>query len=385
MTRGKWPTFGLDVIALIFIPSYLVHTHIVSDTVLAPVKALVDSTQILSIYISLLILGSILSIERTFLLTRIGQYIVPVLAASCAAVVVGTICGVAIGLAWRDALFFVVFPVMAGGISAGALPLSAGYGGASGLATGPLLAQLLPSVIVGNFVAMVLASLFSVVEERLRGLPASASSDTDKSLSDTDKSLHQGEMPAASGASLPVKTTMTSYASAALSIAAFTVASWLASHLLDVSLPLASIVLAVLLHWLNIPSGLMRSRIVTVYRFGIAALTYPILVLVGLLYTPWQTLIAGFAPARLLIIVATVTTLGIVGSIVSRRVALSGIDGGLVSLTRAAMGGTGDVIILSAARRLDLMPFAQIATRAGGVATVFIALAAAHYLGIVPR
>jgi Na+/citrate or Na+/malate symporter len=378
MTRGKWSTFGLDVIALIFIPSYLVHAHIVTDTVLAPVKALVDSTQILSIYISLLILGSILSIERTFLLTRIGQYIVPVLAASCASVVVGTICGVAIGLAWRDALFFVVFPVMAGGISAGALPLSAGYGGASGLATGPLLAQLLPSVIVGNFVAMVLASLFSVVEERLRGLPASASSDT-------DKSLHQGEIPAASGASLPVKTTMTSYASAALSIAAFTVASWLASHLLDVSLPLASIVLAVLLHWLNIPSGLMRSRIVTVYRFGIAALTYPILVLVGLLYTPWQTLIAGFAPARLLIIVATVTTLGIVGSIVSRRVALSGIDGGLVSLTRAAMGGTGDVIILSAARRLDLMPFAQIATRAGGVATVFIALAAAHYLGIVPR
>ena len=56
--------------------------------------------------------------------------------------------------------------------------------------------------------------------------------------------------------------------------------------------------------------------------------------------------------------------------VVGRKMNMHPIDTAIVVGTHTGMGGTGDVAILSAANRMQLMPFAQIATRIGGAITV---------------
>jgi malate:Na+ symporter len=49
------------------------------------------------------------------------------------------------------------------------------------------------------------------------------------------------------------------------------------------------------------------------------------------------------------------------------------VEAAIVTSCRGGLGGTGDVAILSASNRMELMPFAQIATRIGGAGTVILA------------
>jgi Na+/citrate or Na+/malate symporter len=57
------------------------------------------------------------------------------------------------------------------------------------------------------------------------------------------------------------------------------------------------------------------------------------------------------------------------------------IDTAIVTACHSGHGGTGDVAILTAANRMQLMPFAQIATRIGGAITVTLVLIALTQIG----
>jgi len=159
--------------------------------------------------------------------------------------------------------------------------------------------------------------------------------------------------------------------------------SGLASSLgLGLPAPLVVLALAAIMQASNLLTADLRRGVQAVYRLCVRFLTYPLLFIVGLLLTPWDKLVAGFSPIYLSTIGAVVTTLAVTGYVVSRWAKIRGVEGAIVVLSRAAMGGTGDIAILTAARRLQLMPFAQIATRIGGAATVALALIGVEHFGI---
>ena len=92
--------------------------------------------------------------------------------------------------------------------------------------------------------------------------------------------------------------------------------------------------------------------------------------------TPWEKLVAAFNLPTVATIVATVATLVGTGFAVARLLGMHPIETAVVNATHSGQGGTGDIAILTAANRMQLMPFAQIATRIGGAITVTLALLA---------
>ena len=84
----------------------------------------------------------------------------------------------------------------------------------------------------------------------------------------------------------------------------------------------------------------------------------------------------GRVTIKLITIVSTVATLMAVGFFVGRKLKMYPIETAIVNACHSGQGGTGDVAILSAADRMTLMPFAQIATRIGGAITVTLTLIA---------
>ena len=62
------------------------------------------------------------------------------------------------------------------------------------------------------------------------------------------------------------------------------------------------------------------------------------------------------------------------GFVVGRFMNMYPIETAVVNACHSGQGGTGDVAILTAANRMQLMPFAQIATRIGGAVTVTMVL-----------
>ncbi|HDR9724241.1 TPA: 2-hydroxycarboxylate transporter family protein, partial [Burkholderia aenigmatica] len=92
-------------------------------------------------------------------------------------------------------------------------------------------------------------------------------------------------------------------------------------------------------------------------------------------------LTAAFTVVNVVTIVSTVATLMGTGFVVGRLMKMYPIDTAIVNACHSGQGGTGDVAILTAANRMQLMPFAQIATRIGGAIVVTVTLILIAHFG----
>jgi len=157
---------GAAAIFATFIPSALAFHHVLPQNVIDVTTSFTKSTDFLYLFISAIIVGSIFSMDREVLVRGFLKIFVPLALGSIAAIVIGTATGTLLGLGFQHTLFFIVLPIMAGGVGEGAIPLSVGYAQVLHLDQGELFAQILPPVMLGSLTAILLAGSLNFLGKR---------------------------------------------------------------------------------------------------------------------------------------------------------------------------------------------------------------------------
>lgn len=138
--------------------------------------------------------------------------------------------------------------------------------------------------------------------------------------------------------------------------------------------PVMMLLLAVAVKLFRLAPANLENGAYGVSRFFSTAVTYPLLFAIGVSMTPWDKLIAAFNIANIITIVSVVVTMIAVGFFAGKWLNMYPIETAIINACHSGQGGTGDIAILSAAERLELMPFAQVSTRIGGAITVTLTL-----------
>lgn len=362
---------GGAAILCLFVPSALLGYGLMPPALLGAITAVMKTANFLYLYIACLVTGSMLGMNRRMLVQGFLRMFVPIAIGTAAAVVVGVGLSVVFGHSAHDGFFFIVMPIIAGGIGEGILPLSLAYSEILGTPQPQLIAALIPAALIGNVVAIVAIVASGLLRRIGEALPRYSGN----GVLVRDKGGALIEKPAEPPIEVPLM-------GAGLLIACgmFTVGVLL-SPVLGIPGPIVMILGTALIKVSGVIPARMETAAHQIYKFMTVNMTFPLLVGLGTLYVPWNDLVAAFTLPYLVICTGVVLAMVASGWAVGRFLAMYPVESAIVSACHSGLGGTGDVAILSAAGRMELMPFAQIATRIGGAMMVVVAVLALKAIG----
>ncbi|MFC0234102.1 2-hydroxycarboxylate transporter family protein [Vagococcus entomophilus] len=356
-------SLGGKVLVVTFLPSYLVYKSWLPESSIKTVTDFMSNNNFLNFFIALLIVGSICSMNRKTLIKASSRIILILIICDIVGALVGTGVGMLLGLPAWQAYFFVVAPIMAGGVGEGALPLSIGYAGFIATKQPDVFASILPCVMLGSLIAVICAGILRKLGEMKPELTGNG-----RLIDEDDEHLDNLK-----GAKVDVdieKMLITGV----LAIALYLFGVWVNStiHLPAPIVLLVAVMGAKMLGW--IPNDIQNGGN-SLYTLTVKGITPPLLFGVGVAMTPWKSLVTVFTHVPMILtIFATVVAIVLTAFITSKILGLYPVDTAIAVSCCSGQGGTGALAILAAGDRMSLMPFAQVAVRLGGAMTVTFAI-----------
>lgn len=324
-------------------------------------------------YIAALITGSILGMNRKLLMKAAARYFPAIFGGLLVAF--GLCMGVAalMGYPVMNALLLIALPIMGGGMGAGASPLSKIFEASSSMSAAEALSIMTPAVAIGNAISIVLAGiLVKVLKGKLNGrgqLMQSGSVDPKELEISPEIQAKRDDIKIPNlGIGLLVS-------GAFFAFGYIVQGAWNALNTgITIHAYAWMIITVAVCKITNIVPERIEIACFQWFQFVMKNLTNVLLLGIGVCYLEIGTVIKSFSLTYLLLCMATCIGAFIGAALIGRLVGFYPFEAGITAgLCMSNMGGTGDVAVLSAADRMELMPFAQISSRLGGAVILLLA------------
>lgn len=354
---------GGGAFVCIFGSSALVFFNLIpKETVEAITKFTVSPTNFLDYGIVVLIAGSLLGVDRNTLKSAIVRYMPCVIACQVGAIAIVSLLSFLVGYDIKEAIFFVALPVLGGGVGAGAIPMSKIVGAAWSTDTATLLAQMVPSIALANAFAIMGGGLMN----RL-GKAKPSWSGNGKLIARSKLHISEDKMPKRTDDF--VKLGVGLFTSVVLMCMGSII-----NHFVPIIHAYAwMIIICCIIKITGILPTYIEEACYQWSQLFIVNCSNIIFVILGISQIKLNEVFSAVTPARLLLILGAVIAGCIAAMIAGKLIGFYPIEAGITTgLCATDMGGTGDIAILGAARRLELLPYSAISTRIGGAVILIL-------------
>lgn len=355
---------GGPAILCMFVPSAMVFYNVFNPSSIKAMTAIMKTSNFLYFYIACLVTGSILGMQRQVLIQGFLRLFVPLIVGTLGSIIVGVSVGVLMGFGAHHTFFYIIMPIVGGGIGEGILPLSMAYSDILNLPYETFIPQMVPAAMLGNVVAIMTAGWLKKLGEKkphLTGNGMLVKTGDDEFLKAAAEESHNKPVD------FPIM------GAGLLLACSFFIFGQLANVFIAIPAAIIMIFSAAIVKALNIMPAKMEQGAYHMYKFIAGSLTWGLMVGLGVLYTPWGDVVKALTPGYVVTVAATVLSMIASGFFVGRFMNMYPVESAIVTACHSGLGGTGDVAILSASNRMEMMPFAQVATRLGGASMIVTA------------
>ncbi len=357
-----WKTyFGGGVLLTMFVGSSATYFGWLPQSTLDTVVSFIGPSDFLNLFIIILIVGSIMSVDRQMLIKSISRFIPCIIAACIGAGVLAVLCGLPFGRSPSYVIAYYVLPIMSGGSGAGAIPLAQIFETVTGTSFDEYISIGMAMLNVGDLFAIIVASILGKVV-----------SGKDK-LSGDGQLVRQKEGDGVLSEEVKVPTLDDLGGALMAVLAIYLLASFTSNFILpsiagaSIHMLAYAIIYTVILKVFNLLPENMLAALIYTQKYFVSVMVIVIMFCCGLAYTDLGVMIAAMTdPVNLLICMAVVVGATLGGGLFGHFVGFYPYEAAVTSgLCMANAGGAGDVAVLSACKRMNLLPYAQISSRIG--------------------
>ena len=352
---------GGGAIVCIFAAAGLVYAGIIPRDVIENVDTFMNKTGFLNFYIAALITGSILSMSRTLLLRAAIRFLPVALCAMTFAIFAVGIAGSLTGHGFINSIMYIAIPMMGGGMGAGVVPLSEMYSKALGVDAAEIISRMIPASTLGNVTAIVSSGLLARLGEAIPSINGHG-----KLMRKNADSLSDENKPA------PDFTLMGM--GLVIAMAFYLMGTYVNRLIPAIHTYAWMIIMVAITKAVGIIPAKMEAAAGQWSQFVMSNWTQALLVGIGISMIDLSAVISTFSPSYLILVVVVVGGVAVGAAVGGQLVGFYPIESAITAgLCTTNMGGTGDIAVLSAANRMELLPFAQISTRICGALILVVA------------